>query len=466
MSGLERRPKIVIVGAGVSGLTCAYLLRETGRQRKIDCAITLLEVKNRHGGNTRTEYVDGYLCEWGANGFLDNEPTTLELVKRLGLTDRLIGASRSADRRFIYHSGRMHEVPLSPRKFMTSDILPFTAKLRMAMELVIPPKCDNDDDETIHSFGRRRLGKSFAAYLLDPMVSGIFAGNIRELSLAATFPKMVELERCYGGLFRALLKRRGENKNGPAGPAGRLHTFRKGMGELTDALAARLEESIKTDCEAISLKWANHRFQIHHRQGSLDADGVILACPSYEAARIIGDLSHDVSSKIRDIPFAWVDVVCHAHQRTDVSHPLDGFGVLIPRNQSIRSLGTLWCDSIFPGQAPANHHLLRTILGGACDPDIGRLSIEQLHDQAHDDHRRLMHVSGKPCFKREFRHPKGIAQYTVGHQTRVAATEQLEKDMPLLFFTGASYRGISINACVKDAYRITDAFWDKWSSAS
>ncbi|MDD5088469.1 MAG: protoporphyrinogen oxidase [bacterium] len=457
-------PRVAVVGAGVAGLATAFMIRELGRAANRAVEISIFEAGARYGGSTRTERLDGYLCEWGPNGFLDNEPATFDLIARLGLADRLVKASAAAANRYIFHSGKLHEVPLKPSAFLRSDILPLTAKLRMALELVIPAKRD-DAEETVYSFGRRRLGSAFATYLLDPMVSGIFAGNTRELSLPAVFPKMVALEREYGGLFRAMFalqkqaKRSGKKAGGPAGASSILHTFRDGMGELTDALAEHLSGTLRERCAVKSVERRTGFWIVRADNTDLETDAVVLACPSFAAAEIIRDLDSRVSSALSEIEHAPVDVVCHGYRSQDIAHSLNGFGVLIPRSERIRILGCLWSDSIFPGQAPVGRRLLRTIMGGAHDRQVVQLGAEELNRIAFEDSRRLLPIERPPEFRKLFRHPRGIAQYTIGHPQRIAVIEHLERQAPGLFFTGASYRGVSVNGCAKDALRTAKAFW-------
>ena len=464
-------PRVVVVGGGVAGLSTAYMIRERARERGRQVEIEIFEAQDRSGGSTRTDHADGFTCEWGPNGFLDNEPATLELVQRLGLTPRLVRANEKASRRYIYHHGKLRELPTKPPAFLTSDIVPFLAKLRIAAEFFVPAK-RNGHEESVFSFGRRRLGETFASYLLDPMVSGIFAGNARELSLQAVFPKMVEMERAFGGLFRALIakqkeaKRNGKTSGGPAGANATLTTFRNGMGELTDALANELENSIHVSAPVSGLNYQNGTYSINANGAVTLADAVVLACPSYAAADILSNSAPDVAHAIRAIPFAPVDVICHGHSNLDIAHTLDGFGVLIPRGEGFRMLGCLWCDSIFPDQAPQDQHLLRTMVGGAHDPDVTQLSRTDLEHIVHVEHGKLLGVSRAPSFRRVFRHAKGIAQYTLGHPERVASSEKLEHEQRGLFFTGASYRGVSVNGCAKDAFRVADLLWKQWEHIS
>ncbi|MBK6765620.1 MAG: protoporphyrinogen oxidase [bacterium] len=461
------RPRVLVIGGGIAGLATGYLILALARERDIQPELTVLEAQDTAGGATRTEHIDGFTCEWGPNGFLDNEPATLDLIKRLGLQSRMIVASPSAAHRYIYHHGTMHEVPLDPMSFIRSDILPFAAKFRMALELAVPAKRDGAD-ETVYDFAERRLGSSFARYLIDPMVSGIFAGNASELSLRAVFPKMVEMESDHGGLFRAMLAKRREAKKsgkrigGPAGANASLTTFMDGMGELTATLARALSENIVTRSNVRAIHRRGEHFEVITEAKRLSSDAVIVACPSYAAASIVGELSHNAARSLRDIQYAPVDVVAHGHRVEDIGRELNGFGVLIPRGEQYRALGSLWCDAIFPNQAPKEMHLLRTMIGGAHDLSAADLSHDELEQLARDEHRLLYDVKQPPVFSKVIRHRKAIAQYTRGHLDRVRDTELLERQLPGLYFTGASYRGVSVNGCVKDAFRVARQVLELW----
>lgn len=274
------RPHVVVVGGGIAGLATAYLIRKLSQDLGASPEITVLESKTATGGATRTDHIDGFTCEWGPNGFLDNEPATLDLIDFLRLKKKLVCASAHASKRYIYHHGKMREVPLSPREFLFSNILPAGAKLRMAMEPIIPAK-RNGHEETVYEFASRRLGGTFAQYMIDPMVSGIFAGNAKELSLRAVFPKMVEMESQHGGLVRAMIakkheaKRNGTETGGPGGAAATLTTFQNGMGELTTTLAEQLSENIVTDAKVISLKRCGEGFEVVTKSKTFSADAVV-----------------------------------------------------------------------------------------------------------------------------------------------------------------------------------------------
>jgi oxygen-dependent protoporphyrinogen oxidase len=442
---------VAVVGGGISGLATAWLLREQARGAGETVELSVFEASDVAGGYTRSERVDGYLCEIGPNGFLDNEPATLELVQLLGLRDRLVAARSDSARRYVYHSGALHLLPSGPLSFAGADVLSLRAKLRMALEPLIPAKRDASD-ESVFDFGRRRLGNDFARYLLGPMVSGVFAGDAQQLSLAAAFPKMAELEREHGGLFRAMWARRGRSRGGPAGPGGTLHTFAGGMGELTAAIASKLEGSLHlaSPVEAIELGREAHRVRAGGQE--LEVEQLVLACPAHVTARLLRPIDAALAEQIAAIGYASVAVSCRGYRREQLGRPLDGFGVLAPRGEGIASLGTLCSDRIFDGQAPSGTRLLRTIVGGSQQPDLAALDDDALAQLVDADHRELFAAEGQAQLERVYRHPRAIAQYTIGHHERVAAVERFEQEQPGVYFTGAGYRGVAVNACIKDAF--------------
>jgi oxygen-dependent protoporphyrinogen oxidase len=284
---------------------------------------------------------------------------------------------------------------------------------------------------------------------------------------------MVEMEQEHGGLFRALVarswraRREGSQMGGPSGPRGTLHTFRSGMGELTTRLASDLGQHLRLGVAARSLERTATGFRVHADGASLDADAVVLACPSHAAASVIAGLAPTVAQAVLGIWHAPVDVVCFGYRERDLERPLDGFGVLVPRTEGLRSLGALASDQIFPGQAPAGHRLLRTILGGAHDPTIAELDPSALEATVEHDLGVLVGPKNKPRFRRVIRHARGIAQYTVGHIDRVSRADRLAGELPGLYFTGASYRGVSVNGCIKAAFDVArqirelDATWSR-----
>jgi protoporphyrinogen/coproporphyrinogen III oxidase len=449
--------RVVVIGAGVSGLATAWWIRREARERRISLALSLFEASSTAGGHVRSEVVDGFVCERGPSGFLDEAPRTLELVDQLGLGHRMITADPAAARRYVYHSGRLHEVPTRPLAFLRSSVLPWSAKARILAEPFVVRRRE-DCEESVADFARRRLGRGFARYLLDPMVSGIFAGDPEALSLAAAFPKMAALEHEHGGLFRALAKRRAA-AGGPAGPAGTLRSFPRGMGELTDALVTELQAELQTNAPVRRLERDGEAWRVILDGRSVEADRLVLACPAHAAAPLVAPLDLGAAAALDAIPFASVGVVCEGHGSADLARPLDGFGVLAPRDEGLRILGVLACDRIFPDHAPAGHRLLRSLVGGARDPAAATLSDDDLGAIVHRDLDRLVGLRGDPRPSRIYRHDRAIPQYTIGHLDRVATIDRFARESGLSF-TGASHRGVSVNGCIEDAFRTAEAIVD------
>jgi protoporphyrinogen/coproporphyrinogen III oxidase len=456
------RTRIAVVGGGIAGLAVAFEILEAHGDR-VD--LTLFEAEPRAGGNIRTEPIEGYRVEWAVNGFLDNAPDTLDLVRRLGIADRLVRANPAAARRYIYRRGRLHLAPLSPPAFLASPLLSIAGRARVLAEPFIPRRrAASDGDESVFDFAARRIGHEAAAVLVDAMVTGIFAGNARELSLASTFPKMAEMERDHGSLVKAMIAKRraagasGEGTTGgPAGPGGQLTSFGEGMEELPRALAARLSGRIALGARVESIEPAASpsRFVIRIVRGeSREFDSIVLACPSWRAAEITASLDAELSRLLAEIRSAPVAVVALGYRLANLGAPPDGFGFLIPRGEGLRALGALFDSNLFAGRAPDGAALIRVLAGGAHEPSLAAAPDADLVDLARDTLRRACAVTAAPAFIRVIRHARGIPQYTLGHAARLAAIDARVARFQGLVLAGNSYRGVSVNACVSEARRV------------
>jgi len=461
---VNQRPdeiRVAIIGGGLAGLSAAFRIREELRLADNLFELVLYEQEQNCGGATRTKHVDGMTLEHGPNGWLSSEPLTARLIGELGLSSQLVSADESAGHRFVFTRNRLQRVPDSPAKFLTTRLLSPWEKLRVAREYLTSPRTNNED-ETIFDFGCRRLGRGFAETMLDPMVSGIFAGDIHQLSLPSTFPKMRSMELEYGGLFKAMFARKREKKTnpngssnpGPSGPAGVLTTLQNGTGQLTGVLETTLKDIIRPGVTVAGLSKENGRFVVWSDGRKEPFDAVVMAVPAHRACGIVDNLNPEVGRTLQKIAFANVAVVCHAYDRNSLPVTLNGFGHLIPRRDGIRALGCLWTSCIFPNQAPTGTVLLRTILGGAHDPEILSLSDSELLDLVTSSTASALGINTAPFQTWIFRHPSGIAQYNLGHRERVQKVEQFCEELPGLAFVGASYRGVALNRCVRDAYTI------------
>ncbi len=452
MSQADGLRRVAVMGAGVAGLTTALQLLDDTRDMTLE--VVIHEAESCTGGHLRTINDDGWQLEVGPNGFLDNEPATLTLIDRIGLRGDLVRSTDAARRRFLMKNGRLHELPASPGAFLRTGLLGWQHKFRVAGEVFVPARkfSETEQDETIYEFGVRRLGREFAEIFLDPMVKGIFGGDARQLSLAAAFPRMVELERDHGGLFKAMATlSRQRKKTAEAGPGGVLHSFTGGMADLITGLTTTLQKdervTFKTNDPVQSLKWSDTGWSVNNSGATYDA--VIGAAPAHATAMVMPDPK--LAAEIDGIGYEPMAVITLGFRRERVRHDLDGFGHLIPTRENRRLLGALWTSSIFPGRAPDGSVLLRCMAGGPGDPDILSLSDDELTATALSDLRSLLGLEGDPDRSWVIRHPAAIAQYRPGHLARLERIETRLKTLPGLFLTGSSYHGISVNHCIKEA---------------
>ena len=443
--------KAAIVGAGISGLATAQALlaRQPGAQ------VTIFEAGNRAGGKVETETVaEGYICEWGVNAFLDKSPRTLELCAEIGLTP--LRGDESAKKRYVYSEGELHKLPEKPPQFLKSRLLSWPGRLRVLGEVFTGP--GGKDDETLAEFGTRHLGREAFEKLIDPMASGVFAGDATRMSLKSCFPRIHEVESQYGSLIRGLIKlqkeaRRSGKKDTPGpGPGGMLTSFAGGMSELTDTLAGLLGERLRLASPVAGVDYANGRYSLHLAAGeSEEFDAVILAAPAHAQAPMLSELSPVIADQIAGIPYPALAVVCLGYDRARMGPGLDGFGFLVPSRERRDILGTVVDSNVFANRAPEGKVLLRTMIGGARSPQLAELPDEQLLDRILANLKDIMGIANAPEFVSVYRHQKAIPQYLVGHAERLRIIDDELQKFPGLVLTGNAFRGVSLNDCVLNA---------------
>ena len=454
--------RIAIIGAGISGLATAHAIEWLAAERGLQVAVTVLEKEPRTGGKMWSIKEEGYLCEWGPNGFLDSKPMTLDLCDRLGIRNRLTRSNDNARKRYIYSQGELHRLPENGPMFLRSNLISWRGKLRLAGELFVPPRRDAVD-ETLAEFARRRLGPEALDKLIGPMVSGIFAGDPETMSLQSCFPRIRELEQQYGGLLRAMIKlakqkkaerRAGKEVASAAGPGGVLTSFADGIQSLTEAVAASLGGTLRTGAAVVALRPRADGWELELADGEkLDAELVVSAAPAHVVCDLLRPLDRNLADLVAGIPYASMNVICCGFARERIARDLDGFGYLIPRKEGRSTLGTLWDSSIFPQRAPEGHVLLRSMMGGATNPDAIRLSDEEVLSRTLADLREIMGITVRPDFVRVFRHEQAIPQYLSGHSRRLAAVGERLKEHPGLFVSGNAFFGVGLNDCVHAANR-------------
>jgi oxygen-dependent protoporphyrinogen oxidase len=466
-------PHLIIIGGGITGLAAAYTCAADARVRATGMRCTLIERETRLGGKLFTEFHDGFLVEHGADSFLAAKPPAAELCRALGLGDHLIGTTPG---RAVYvaHRRRLHRfpegtalgVPTRAWPIARTGLLSPAEKLRLLADLALPRR-EGEEDESIGSFLRRRLGDAAVTRLAGPVLAGIYAGDPDALSLRATFPQLLAWERAHRSLLVAGWVRRRQGRGALASPSPAFMSLTGGLGELVSALRRALAgHDVLTGRSVQRLeRRAGSRkdgYAVHVDDGRiLHADAVLLATPAHVTAALLASIAPPLADRLRAIPHVSTASVNLAFDRRAIPYPLDGHGFVVARGESLSITACTWVSSKWPRRAPDHGVLLRCYLGAAGSEGVLDDDDERLVRRALADVRLLMGVQATPVFTRVTRWPKAMPQYLPGHLERLAGIDTALEAMPALALAGASYRGVGIPDCVQQgaeaARRLADA---------
>jgi oxygen-dependent protoporphyrinogen oxidase len=454
--------RIVIVGAGLSGLSLAFRLQE----RLAQAEIQVLESDSQAGGTVRTVQSGGFTVELGPNGFLDSKPTTIALARELGLEQHLVSGSESASKnRFLFLGDKLERLPGSPGELLKTPLLSWRGKLSFLWERF--RRRGHLDDESIDAFARRRAGREAAEIFADALVTGIYAGDPALLSLPACFPRVAAMEREFGSVLKgfaaaAKKRRREAEARGETPPKpGKLWSFRGGLSVLTDALARSLRRPPSSGVRIRALERGGDPSEptwTIHGDGADNwpADAVILTCPAHQQAPILNDLDAGLADEIAGIPFNEIAVVGLGFKANDVPGGADGFGFIAPQRLRRDVLGAQWCSSIFPGRAPNDMISMRAMCGGWNRRDIVGWDDDRLLAAVRAELKVMQNITAEPVFHVIKRWRPGIPQYHLGHLDRLARIDRQLLKHPGLYLGGNSYRGVAMNDCTEQAVALAE----------
>ncbi len=452
--------RVAVVGGGIAGLAAAHRLVELARDEGRALDLVLLEAADRLGGTIRTERIDGFLLEAGADSFISEKPWALALAERIGLGPRLRRTDDRFRRTYVMRGGRLRPLPegfllLAPTRawpVLASSVFSWRGKLRLGLDLILPRRTAQGD-ESLGSFVRRRLGREALERVAQPLVGGIYTADPDRLSLGATMPRFLALEREHRSLILGL--RRTARSGEAAGASGArwslFVTLAGGMDELVAALAARLPGgAVRLSTPVAAIASAPNGWRVDMRHGPpLHADGVVLAGPAPAMAALVVGADRPLAGLLDGIAYASSAAVALAYPRAAIRHPLDGFGFVVPRVEGRAILACTFSSVKYPGRAPDGFALLRVFVGGAMQAGLLAREDRALLQLAQDEVAALLGITGDPALSRVWRHPGAMPQYDVGHLDRVAAIESRLETLPGLALAGAAYRGVGIADCVR-----------------
>lgn len=455
--------KVIVIGGGIAGLSAGYHLQKMAHQNSLELDLTLLEAGQDWGGKITTDRHEGFVIEGGPDTFLATKPAGVALCRELGLEERLNGTNPDQRNTYVLHQGQLEPLPdgltmMIPTRFgpmIRTGLLSWLAKARMGLDFFLPPQPLNGD-ESLGAFVSRRLGRDAYERLIEPLMSGIYAGDGDKLSLQSTFPYLRDMELEYGGLVKgALAMRRKRAQRGLAKRKGSRSIFltpRSGLAEIIEALVERLEvagANLRTQAAVKRVVEFDNGYRIELADGEvLDTGGVILATPAYVSGELLSGINPHLGQDLQAIPYVSTATISLAYRESDLPRRLDGYGYVIPRREGRRALACTWTSTKFPHRAPEGYALLRVFVGRAGQEDDIPQDEAGLLAVAQEELLLTLGITAQPVYTRVYYWDRAMPQYNLGHPQRLERIDAAVEKLPALALAGNGYRGIGIPDCI------------------
>ncbi|WP_102027982.1 protoporphyrinogen oxidase [Salirhabdus sp. Marseille-P4669] len=448
------KKRIVVIGGGIAGLTAAYYLKKEMETKKLPYELQLIEASEKLGGKMQTIQRDGFTIERGPDSFLARKKSASRLAINLGIDDQLVRVATGQS--YILANDRLHKmpkgafmgIPTRMTPFLFSSLFTLSGKLRAAGDYVLP-KSKPQQDQSLGAFFRRRLGNEVVENLIEPLLSGIYAGDLDDLSLMATFPNFYHMEQTHRSLIKGIKKTMPKPKESKDKPKqGQFLTFRNGLSTMIDALEKELQDCIITGVpvQHIAKKTENYHLLLDNDE-VIEADSVIIATPHFAMQKMLSQ--YDFMAIFKEMPATSVANVAMAFNKEDIKQDIDGTGFVISRNSSYRITAVTWTHKKWPHTTPEGKALVRCYVGRPNDQEVVDFSDEEIEEIVLKDLNKTMNITAKPQFKVISRWRNAMPQYTVGHKDRVdTLKEQINQHLPGLFFAGSSFEGIGVPDCI------------------
>jgi protoporphyrinogen/coproporphyrinogen III oxidase len=456
-------PGVVIIGGGISGLSAAYYLAKGG------VPSTIIESRPRLGGVIQTEHIDGCTVEAGPDSFLSAKPAALELIRELGLANQVIGSNDFSRKTYVWKRGRLVPLPdglmmMVPTKIMpllATPLLSWGTKLRMGLELFHAPQ-PHQEDQSVAEFIEEHYGAEAVDYLAEPLLSGIYGGNPRELSVTSVLPRFVTLARQYGSLTRGVLAERAKavrtaTTNGAAAPL--FRTLKGGLSQMIDALAASIHWTVEVrQGKAQTVERAPNGYRIRVEGDWIEAEHLVIAAEAHNASALVRGVDERLGELLCQVPYSSSMTVAVGFDARDFAEPPQGHGFLVPKKERRRLMACTWVGAKFPFRVPEEKIVARCFLGGMDDPAVLTESDDAVVEAVMEELREIAGIQAQPKFTRVSRWPLSMAQYTVGHPERLKEIEARVAQLPGLHLAGNAYEGIGIPDCIRMGKRAADAY--------
>lgn len=461
--------KIAIIGGGIAGLAAAHRLQEEiSAGAGFDCA--LLETAGRFGGKIATERVDGFVIEWGPDSFISQKPAAIELCKKLGLGDQLVGTNPGQTKTYVYTGKKLVTMPdglslMIPTKFLPFALTPLFSlpgKIRMGLDLLIPKK-RGEADESLASFVRRRMGEEALRKMAEPMLAGIYAGDPETMSVQSAFPAFVQTERQYRSLILGMLARKRrtlmQKADGAHQPFSLFMTLKNGLSEMVDAVIEKSPDvSFRANAKVREVAKHDAGWRVILENGeTVEAECVIFATPAKLSADFLQPFAPEIAELLHQIQYVSTATATLAYPKKGFTHPLNGFGFVVPRTEGRKILACTWTSSKFPHRTPEGFVMLRCFVGGASNEDLAEQDADAIAAMVKKELADLMGVHQEPQICRVFHNRKSNVQYRIGHAALIDSVQRKLGAFPGLFLTGGAYAGIGIPDCIQNGTRTAEA---------
>jgi len=454
--------QITIIGGGIAGLSAAYYAVKKLKEQGLPVNVTLIESDGHWGGKITTERVmfdDGqFIIEGGPDTFLATKPYATALCRELGLGERLHGTNPDQKNTYVLHRNKLEPlpdglammIPTNVGAILKSRLVSWAGKVRMGFDFVQPAKALNGD-ESLGTFVSRRLGREAYENLIEPLMSGIYAGNGDQLSLASTFPYLRDLEIKHGSLARgALQMRKGAKDKAVQGSRSAFLTPTTGLAEMVEALVKYLQTNkvhLRLNTSVSRITNMDTRYLLELEDGSsLASEAVILATPAFVSGALLASFIPALASELKSIPYASTATISLAYRQKDLTRALDGYGYVIPRSAGRKALACTWTSTKFPHRAPDGYALIRVFVGRA-GQDIP-WNQDDLLALAKEELSLTLGITADPLLARVFLWDKAMPQYNLGHPEILKRIELALENYPGLALAGNGYRGIGIPDCI------------------